>query len=221
MKPIQLLIFDCDGVLVDSEPISCRIVAEELRKSGLDISNEEAKHQFAGTSMDYIREYAHQTLGHQIPEDFEEVYRVRSHAAFEAELQPVAGVEEALKALDYPRCVASNGPGYKVKANLEITGLRPLFGEELFSAYDIQRWKPEPDLYLYAAKQMNTLPENCLVIEDSTAGVQAAIRAGMRVLGYAGLGGADRLAAAGAQVFTSMTELPRLISDSDFRFTKP
>jgi len=210
MKPIQLLIFDCDGVLVDSEPISCRIVAEELRKLGLKISNEEAKHQFAGTSMEYIRKYV-QSIGCRVPEDFEEIYRERSHAAFEAELQPVAGIKEALKALDFPRCVASNGPGYKVKANLEITGLRPLFGDELFSAYDIQRWKPEPDLYLHAALQMNTAFENCLVIEDSTAGVQAARRAGMRVLGYAGAGGADRLAAAGAQVFTSMAELPRLV----------
>ena len=213
MKPIQLLIFDCDGVLVDSEPISCRIVAEELRKLGLDISNEQAKHQFAGTSMDYIREYAHSILGRPVPENFEEIYRQRSHAAFKAELQPVDGIEEALKALNFPRCVASNGPGYKVKANLEITGLRPLFGDELFSAYDIQRWKPEPDLYLHAARQMNTAFENCLVIEDSTAGVQAARSAGMRVLGYAGAGGAERLAAAGAQVFTSMTELPRLIQE--------
>lgn len=210
--PIQLIIFDCDGVLVDSEPISCRIVAEELQKLGLDISIEEAKNRFAGTSLDTIRQYFKDQVGKPVPDNFEEIYRERSHAAFEAELQAVPGIESALKALRLPRCVGSNGPGFKVEANLKITGLRKYFGDELFSAYDIQRWKPDPELYLHAAKTMNFSPENCLVVEDSLAGVQAAIAAGMRVVAYAGAGGSERLKKTGATVFTDMSTLPQLVT---------
>ncbi len=212
MNPLQLLIFDCDGVLVDSEPISNRIVAELLREIGIPISHEESIRLFAGTSMEYIRSYIQQTTGQAPPSNFEDIYRERSHAAFEQELQPVAGVAQALEVLRLPRCVASNGPLIKVEANLQITGLRPLFTNDLFSAYDIQRWKPEPDLYLHAAAQMKTAVSNCLVIEDSTAGVEAALRAGMRVLGYGGAGNSERLQAAGAtKVFEDMMELPALV----------
>ncbi|MEM1321336.1 MAG: HAD-IA family hydrolase [Bacteroidota bacterium] len=213
MNPLQLIIFDCDGVLVDSEAISNRLVAELLQELSIPMSTEESLRQFAGTSMEYIRNYIHQLTGQPLPENFEAIYRKRSALAFAEELQPIEGVARAIEAIPLPRCVASNGPREKIVTNLKITGLSSFFNDRLFSAYDIQRWKPAPDLYLHAADQMQVATQQCVVVEDSSAGVQAAIAAGMRVLAYGGSGNADRLQAAGAtQVFEHMSELPGLVS---------
>ncbi|MEO1516024.1 MAG: HAD family hydrolase [Bacteroidota bacterium] len=212
MKDIQLTIFDCDGVLVDSEAISNAVVAEMLSDQGLPMTAEEGTRHFAGTSMKYIHEFFYQKTGLYLPDDFEEIYRGRSFEAFERDLQAVEGVREAIQQIDLPRCVGSNGPLKKVRFNLTLTNLLPFFGDNLFSAYEIGRWKPLPDLYLHAAAQMGVAPAHCVVIEDSVSGVQAAKAAGIRVLGFAGHGSGDGLREAGAEVFHKMSELPDRIA---------
>ncbi|MEL6867425.1 MAG: HAD family hydrolase [Bacteroidota bacterium] len=212
MNPPQLIIFDCDGVLVDSEAISNHVVAELLTEIGLPTTGEEAVQLFAGTSMTYIRSYFRAQTGKEAPTDFEATYRKITYDAFTKELKAIEGIEEVLGQLKQTRCVASNGPMEKVRFNLKLTGLINYFDDHLFSAYDIQKWKPEPDLYLHAATKMGFAPADCLVIEDSPSGIQAAQRAGIRVLGYAAHAYAEeKLAATDTTVFHHMNQLPDLI----------
>lgn len=212
MKEIQLIIFDCDGVLVDSEALSNGVVAEMLSLQGLPMSAEEGVRYFAGTSMKYIQEYYHRQMGVHLPDDFEQRYRKRSFEVFEERLEAVPGIREALEAIQLPRCVASNGPINKIEFNLKVTNLQHFFGDHIFSAYQIKKWKPLPDLYLHAAKQMGYEAQRCLVIEDSVAGVQAAKAAGMRVIGYAaGHSTEQALSEAGAEVIYSMKNLPQKV----------
>lgn len=208
-----LIIFDCDGVLVDSEPIASRVLTGELQALGLTITVEDVRALFHGSGFDKVLQHILDQLGRPAPPGFEDAYRKRSTAAFERELQPIPGIQDALKHLQGKRrCVASNGPRFKIEANLALTRLAPFFQEDVFSAYDIQRWKPEPDLFLHAAQTLDTRPEHSLVIEDSVLGVQAARRAEMAVLAYAGAGNAGPLREAGGQVFEDMAALPGLIA---------
>lgn len=208
----ELVIFDCDGVLVDSEPISSRLLAEQLTELGLPISAKEFEHKFAGTALTKIIDYYENQTGKKVPDNFEVVYRQRSWIAFEKELQPIDGAPEVLNGLSIPICVASNGPRKKIDFNLRITQLDHFFGENIYSAYDIQRWKPLPDLYLYAAKNMKTQPADCIVIEDSTHGVLAAKAAGIRVYGYpGGSASADALKNAGAEIIEDMRQVLDLV----------
>ncbi len=214
MSKPQLLIFDCDGVLVDSEKISSQVIAEEITKLGMPMETREAQNLFTGGSLADVEQYIEGKLGRPIDYDFESVYRRRSFELFEEFLEPISGVEEVLKILSaksMKRCVASNGPLEKMLLNLKLTKLLPYFEGHLFSAYEVNRWKPDPFLFLHAAKEMKVLPAECLVIEDSTHGVEAAVSAGIPVLGFApDHDGAD-LKAAGARVFKDMNELPNLI----------
>ncbi|MFT5261997.1 MAG: HAD superfamily hydrolase (TIGR01509 family) [Polaribacter sp.] len=214
MSKPQLIIFDCDGVLVDSEKISSQVIAEEISKLGIPMETMEAQNLFTGGSLADVGKYIEAKLGEPIPYDFEAVYRKRSFELFEEFLEPISGIEEVLKAISekpLKRCVASNGPLQKMLFNLKLTKLLPYFEGHLFSAYEVNRWKPDPFLFLHAAKEMKVLPEHCLVIEDSTHGVEAAVAAGIPVLGFApDHDGAD-LKAAGARVFSDMNELPNLI----------
>lgn len=211
----KLVIFDCDGVLVDSEPISNRIIAEELTARGLATSQATALELFAGGSLSRVDEYFKSQTGQDIDADFEPTYRSRTHQAFEEELQAVAGAEEMLKAIALAKCVGSNGPLHKIQSNLDKTGLRHFFDERLYSAYTIRRWKPKPDLYLHAAKEMAYAPEECVVVEDSLHGVEAAVAAGMTVFGYTGTKSAKALQAAGAIPFDDMLRLPELIQHTN------
>ncbi len=204
----DLIIFDCDGVLVDSEPVSNRIIAEEFSRLGLPMSAEEALQLFAGTSIGYAIEYFQEQTGKQAPSNLEALYRQRSMEAFKRELKAVRGVRAVLEEIHIPKCVASNGPRHKIAFNLQLTHLDQHFStKQMFSAYDVGHWKPEPQLYLHVAAAMSAEPRRCLVIEDSLAGVLAARRAGMQVMGYAATTDPDQLSAEGAQVFYAMEEL--------------
>jgi len=210
----KLVIFDCDGVLVDSEPISNRIIANYLTKHGLPTSQQQAIELFAGGSLSKIGEYFQAQMGKAIDPDFENTYRDQCKTAFAEELESVAGVKEMLQQIPIPKCVGSNGPLYKIKFNLNKTGLSSFFGDKLYSAYDIKRWKPEPHLYLHAAQEMGVSPDDCVVVEDSLHGVEAAIAAGMKVFGFTGTKKASILKAAGAIPFDHMDQLADLINNN-------
>jgi HAD superfamily hydrolase (TIGR01509 family) len=213
--PYDLAIFDCDGVLVDSEPIANRILTEELDALGLDVDLAWVCREFIGLSMSSVVERVERRLGRPVPEGFLDEVQARTFAALEAELRPVPGVVEVLDGLALPVCVASSGEPTKMRLTLGVTGLLPRFDGRLFSATQVRHGKPAPDLFLLAARTMEVEPSRCVVIEDSLPGVRAARRAGMTVLGFAARGQHRELAGAGATVFFEMRELPRLLAGPD------
>jgi len=208
-----LAIFDCDGVLVDSEPLSNRIFAEALAEIGLPLDYDEVCRRFIGLSMDRCVSLIEQLHGQRVPADFLPRLQERTFAAFRRELQPVPGIEAALARLRVPACVASSGEHEKMRLTLGLTGLLSRFDGRLFSATEVAHGKPAPDLFLHAAARMGVEPRDCAVIEDSVPGVQAARAAEMEVFGYAARGQQDGLAAAGARVFQEMAELPGLLGE--------
>ena len=211
----ELVILDCDGVLVDSETLSNRLLAERLTDIGLPTTMEESIRDFMGRPWDAGVELIEERLGRPLPDDFDERHHDELYEAFERELEAVAGIEAALDAIALPVCVASSGTHDRIRMVLGTTGLLERFPDEtIFSASDVERGKPFPDLFLFAAERMGFAPERCVVVEDSPAGVEAARAAGMDVLGYAGLTPAAELEAEGALVFGSMAELPSLITGS-------
>lgn len=213
MKKFELIIFDCDGVLVDSERITNQVFVSMLRDLGLNVTLEDMFEQFVGHSMAQCLEKIAQMLGQAVPPDFVASYRSRTKAALEAELLPIPGIQSALMRVQLPYCVASNGEHEKMRSTLGVTGLLEKFEAKLFSATDVAKPKPAPDVFLYAARHFAVAPENCLVIEDTPTGVCAGRAAGMTVFGYAALTPAHRLIAAGAhEIFTDMTSLPDLIA---------
>ena len=207
----ELIIFDCDGVLVDSEPIANRVLAEELTKMGLPTSYEESIREYMGKSEADETRLITKKFGQPPPETFFERCARRTYRAFEKELRPIPGIEEALRSISSKMCVASSGHHEKIRKTLGLTGLTPFFGESIFSATDVTRGKPFPDLFLHAAKSLGVTPEHCAVVEDSVPGVQAAKAAKMVVFGYVALSSADQLRQAGAHLFNSMEELPKLL----------
>lgn len=209
-SPFELLILDCDGVVVDSEPITTRVLAEMLNEMGIAISVEEVVATFSGHTL--TLEFVSERLGASLPRQFLQDYRDRSFAAIEAELKPVPGIETALDRIGIPYCIASNGPHEKMRKTLGVTALLSRFEGRLFSAADVARSKPFPDLFLFAARHFSVPPSGCLVVEDSESGVAAARAAGMTVYGYAASTAAQGLLNAGAhRVFSQMTELPLLV----------
>lgn len=210
---IELIIFDCDGVLVDSETIANRVFVEEALKLGVSISTEEAVEKFTGTSMSECIAYVETMLGDTVPDNFLQTYRERSFEAFRQELQPVKGIKSVLNQLQLPFCVASNGPRDKIELNLKLTGLSDYFANRIFTAYEIGKYKPDPHFYLTVAEQMNTPPSLCVVVEDSMAGVKAAKGAGMKVFAYTenSSHSAQLLSEAGALPFSNMIDLPELL----------
>lgn len=184
---VELVIFDCDGVLVDSEQIVCRILAEEMAGLGMATSAEELDEAFSGRpARDCLLEIETR-YGGPLPEQYFHNTERRIREAFHQELQAVAGIEELLEQLqqrELRSCVASSGSHEKMRITLNKTGLYPYFDGRIFSVDDVARGKPWPDLFLHAAQRMDTEPARCLVVEDSIAGVRAAVAAGMPVLGY-------------------------------------
>jgi HAD superfamily hydrolase (TIGR01509 family) len=207
----QLVIFDCDGVLVDSETLANGVLAEVVGELGLAMTVEEAVRLFQGGKMADTMRIIQERLGRPLPADFERGLRARTAAAFQKGLQPVPGVEAALNQIAIPYCVATSGPREKVELSLRITGLLPRFADHIFSAYEVQSWKPDPGLFLHAARTMGAPPAACVVVEDSATGVRGGVAAGMTVLGYCPHGDDSDLAAHGARVFTSMADLPGLL----------
>jgi HAD superfamily hydrolase (TIGR01509 family) len=216
VERMTLLIFDCDGVLVDSEVIAHQTLLEALAALGLTVSLPEAFALFSGRSLKDTTAVIERQLGHPLPAGFLEHSRGRLFARFRAELKPVPDIVNAIRALPYPRCAASSSSPDRLSLALEVTGLAPFF-EHAFSATQVERGKPAPDLFLYAARQMGAEARDCIVIEDSPLGVAAGCAAGMRVIGFAGASHAtdalaDRLSAAGAdRVIRTMRDLPRCV----------
>ncbi|HZD51963.1 MAG TPA: HAD family hydrolase [Woeseiaceae bacterium] len=209
----ELLILDCDGVVVDSEPITMRVLVEMLHELGVAIGPEEADERFIGTTFARTLELIAELLGGPIPEDFVGTYRERTFAALEAGLKPVPGIEAALDRIAIPYCIASNGPRAKMHKTLGVTSLLPRFEGRMFSSADVLRGKPYPDLFLHAARHFGVSPAACLVVEDSTNGIAAARAAGMTAYGFSASAPEGRLRAAGAhRVFCRMSELPSLVS---------
>ena len=207
--PFALLILDCDGVVVDSEPITLRVLAEMLAELGISMEAGEAARRFTGHTFARTLELIGETLGAPPPPQFAADYRDRTYAAMEKELRPVAGIEQALDRVSIPYCVASNGPHEKMRKTLGITSLLPRFEGRMFSSADVARGKPFPDLFLHAASRFGVPPSACLVIEDSAHGIAAALAAGMAVYGYCGTRDGKELLAAGARgVLRRMSELP-------------
>ncbi len=217
MRPLDLLIFDCDGVLVDSEPIAARVLAEAASELGLALSPEECIARFTGISLAAVMRALEKSLGRRLPEGFAEALAARDRVAFRRDLRAVDGVRETVLRLPWRRCVASSGTHEKMRFTLGLTGLLAMFEPHLFSATEVAHGKPAPDLFLHAAARMGATPATCLVIEDAEPGIAAARAAGMRVFGFVGgahrrAGEADRLLAAGAEcVFWDMAELPALL----------
>jgi len=209
----QLIIFDCDGVLVDSEILFNEVLLGLLVEHGWELDLKQSMALFVGGSMDGVQS-AVEASGISLPEGWIDTLYARVLTRLEKGVDAVAGIAEVLEqlsALKMPFCVASNGPIHKMELTLGKTGLRPYFNNAMFSAYEINTWKPAPELFLHAAKQFSVAPEHCTVIEDSATGTLAAKRAGMPCLGYAPDGHDEALAANDAQCFTSMHELIDLL----------
>jgi HAD superfamily hydrolase (TIGR01509 family) len=210
----DLVIFDNDGVLVDSEPISNRLLAGYLTELGHPTSYEDSIRDYMGSAMHRIHDLVQARTGQRLPEDFDDVFHGRVFAAFERELEPVAGavgVLEKLAADGVAYCVASSGSHERIRVGHRKTGLDRWFDDgRIFSSQDVGRGKPAPDLFLYAAERMGVEPARCVVVEDSPLGVRAAVAAGMDVYGFTGMTPADRLMGA-TQLFSDMGELADLL----------
>ena len=212
MPGVSLLIFDCDGVLVDSERIAIRVDAGVLGQLGWQLTEAEIVDRFVGRSTQTIVGEIEAYLGRSLPADWDASFEPLYRDAFARELGPVDGIVEALDRIDLPMCVASSGSHDKMRFTLGLTGLYERFAGRIFSADEVANGKPAPDLFLHAARSLDTSPKECVVIEDSPFGVAAALAAGMRVLGYSGGDvPADRLVAAN-HVFADMRELPSLLT---------
>lgn len=201
----ELVIFDCDGVLIDSEIIACRVDAEELTALGIPMTAEEAIRRFIGVSEKDLRATIERDTGRSLPGDYEKRIAMLVEAAMEKELRAIPGVREIVTRLSIPFCVASSSNPRKLRHTLTLTDLYDLFAPNIFSTIEVANGKPAPDLFLLAAARMGADPACCLVVEDSTAGVQAARAAGMYPVGFVGgshcdSGHSGRLREAGADI---------------------
>ena len=208
----RAVIFDCDGVLVDSELISNTVLAGLLTQAGLPTTLEECLRDYRGRSMTSVLELASERHGADLPGDLDGRYYDEVKAAFARELRPVPGVIDALDRIALPSCVASSGPHHKMAVSLRRTGLWERFEGRIFSAAEVARGKPAPDLFVHAARAMGFDPASTVVVEDSVPGVEAARAAGMRALAFARDTDAGELAAAGGEPFDDMADLPRLLA---------
>jgi HAD superfamily hydrolase (TIGR01509 family) len=212
MSPLQLIIFDCDGVLVDSERLVVQVITRALAQLDWAITEAEVIERFMGRSHAFMIGEIEATLGRRLPAGWEDDLQRRYTQAFDADLTPVDGVVEALDRITTLTCVASSGIHEKMRDTLGRTGLYQRFAGRVFSASEVAHGKPAPDLFLYAAERLGIEPAVCAVIEDSRYGVEAARAAGMRVFGYAGgLTLAHRLAGPGTVIFDDMRALPGLL----------
>jgi HAD superfamily hydrolase (TIGR01509 family) len=208
-----LIIFDCDGVLVDSEPIAHGLLAQMMTDLGHPMSTAESVQKFTGRSLVDTLPLIEDVLGRSIPDQIGQHYSRLLLERLRRDLKPIAGVKKAVAMLRYPRCVASSSSLERIHLSLEVTGLAALFGSNVFSATQVTHGKPAPDLYLFAATKMAVAPKDCVVIEDSSLGVTAGRAAGMKVIGFTGGahsrdGTARNLASAGAYaIVSSMAEL--------------
>jgi HAD superfamily hydrolase (TIGR01509 family) len=218
---VDLVIFDCDGVLVDSEVISCRAHAQTLTRHGYPITADQVLDRFLGVSDREARQAVEAELGRNLPDDFEVQVKQATLQFYAGDLRAISHVADAINAIDLPKCVASSGTPEKIRHGLDCAGLYDLLAPHIFSATQVKRGKPAPDLFLFAATQMQASPERCLVIEDSLPGIAGALAAGMTVLGFHGGShcrpgyGAALRAAGAVMTFDDMRQLPGLVAQID------
>ncbi len=205
---IHAVIFDCDGTLVDSEPLGLRALLEEGALHGLPPAAAQALAQHKGASMATQIAFVQQHVAQPLPADFETTLRARMARLFRDHLQPMPGAHEVVAGLGIPCCVATNGPRPKTELTLGLCGLLPLFEGAIFSAYDLGRFKPAPDLYLHAARALGVAPGHCAVVEDSLPGMQAGLAAGMTVFALRTHGVLPPEIAARVEQIASLRELP-------------
>jgi HAD superfamily hydrolase (TIGR01509 family) len=212
MNKFNLVIFDCDGVLVDSERIANTIFLEMLKEIGLFLTLEDMFNIFVGKSTAMCVEIVKNMLGKAPPDNFVTEFKQRTMQAFMTDLQPVQGIHDVLSKLKLAYCVASNSDHKWLQKALDQTNLLPYFSGKIFSATEVARSKPHPDVFLYAAAKMGFSPKGCVVIEDTPTGVTAGVDAGMTVFGYAELMNPEKLRAVGVSVvFDDMKLLPQLL----------
>ncbi len=211
MKKYKCVIFDCDGVLVDSEVIGNQVFADMANELGAQIDLEYALKHFKGSFLNECKAHISKLIGSDLPDTFEDEYRKRSFEAFKTNITPIEGVSDVLNKLTIPFCVASSGPESKIKLNLKLTGLLPYFKNNIFSCYTIQKWKPDPSVFLWAAETMGFKPNECVVIEDSLSGVRAAKQGGFDVLGFTAHDYNNELEAEATKTFNTMSSLLNMI----------
>ncbi len=211
MSP-SLIIFDCDGVLVDTEHITGAFFRRYLLAQGIPDPEGEALYRYRGFSLAGAIKDLEKRTNTKVPETFMESFRSETMAVMANEVQAIEGVASALELLSERKCVASNGPKNKMQLTLGATGLAHHFGDSLFSAYEIKKWKPDPGLFLHAAARMGVTASGCVVVEDSLHGVHAARAAGMRALAFAPKSQAQQFREAGAETFSDMSDLPAILS---------
>jgi HAD superfamily hydrolase (TIGR01509 family) len=215
MRP-ELVIFDCDGVLVDTEPVSNAVMSAALAHHGFRISADDCRLRFVGRTIEAVQGAVEAEIGRPLGADWPDRVRRETEAAFDRGVQPIPGIEAAVaavKAAGIPFCVASSGKFSKMRKSLGTARLLPHFEDVLFSAEQVRRGKPAPDLFLFAAERMGVAPASCVVIEDSVPGVQAGRAAGMRVLAFAGdpMSVKAGLLETGVESFSNMNDLPPLL----------
>lgn len=215
---VECVIFDCDGTLVDSE-VLCNLGLEiKLKELGIQANLQSMVNRFRGWKLANIVDVLAQEYNLELDETFITSYRELVGDLFNSQLKPISNIAIALEKIPQPKCVASNAPLEKIKQAVQVTNLEHFFDNNLFSSYVVQAWKPEPDLFLYAAKKMGVQPKNCVVVEDSIVGIEAAQRAGMKSFFYQpnkfNLSQVDNIIS-----FQDMLELPRLIVDSSNKVT--
>jgi HAD superfamily hydrolase (TIGR01509 family) len=224
----KVVIFDCDGVLVDSEVIALAVTRRRLSEAGLALSDQETRERFLGQRFETVVGRVEAELGAPLPKDFPGDLSREILATFERELKGVDGVRQAVGGLSARVCVASSSAPERLRFALRVTGYEALFAPHIFSAAEVARGKPHPDLFLHAANAMGAEAWDCLVIEDSVAGVEAACAAGMAVFGFVGGShfsrlddGADLTAAGAELIFDDMAKLPDMVAARSARAAPP
>lgn len=208
----KLIIFDCDGTLVDSEIIANRVIASTISSLGFPMTTEESIEHFAGKSMQHIKDFIEEHLDLPSDYNFETEYRAMTNEIFIKELKCFDGVYELLDKLEIPYCIASNGPKEKMEVTLKATNLDQYFSEkEIFSAYDFDRWKPDPTLFLKVCEQFKIAPSDALVIEDSVSGIDGAINAGIEVFAFCPEGATADIEKRKVKIFKSMKSIENQI----------
>lgn len=207
----KCIIFDCDGVLVDSEAISIGTLVNMAETHGAIIDIDFAHQFFLGKSLEFCFNYIAEVTNKKLPDTFEEDFRKSTFKSFKKDLQPIKGIHELLAKINVPIAVASNGPADKIILNLTTTKLIEKFEGNIFSAYEINSWKPNPELYLHAAKTMGFEVQDCVVIEDSPAGVQAALNGGFDVFGFSNHANLEALQQMNIPLFDNMEQLHLLL----------
>lgn len=208
---VKGIIFDCDGVLVDTEKIGNGILLEMAAEHGFEMEIEDAYRNFNGRNLKDCFRHIEEAIDQKLPESFESDYRQKSFEAFKTQVKPMEGIVSFIEKLKIPYCVASSGPVDKIRLNLEVAGLLDKFENKIFSSYQISSWKPDPGIFLFAAKEMGFDVKECVVLEDSKAGVKAGVSGGFKVYGFANGYNNDDLEEEGAVLFHSYEELSALL----------